>query len=309
MEILARLVRALLWLIAATIIALGAGGIVIGADHPPTDQERPELTSRADARMRPGLTNLTEDLVALEVRVGELSDSGRAALTQLASRDAGALRDTLTEGTGVVEQIRLQEQALRAKVAALPYQATSDRIGGPVREQLERIQEAIDTVRPLGFSWRAFDRAARPAVRLVELLELHDRQTFAATQAGTRADYPAALDGLRDSLATLDESTELRDRLAEASAVDTLDEWLTRNRRYDGALLALYQALEDSGGVPNDAARAAFADVEAARGDLPPDTRALVIIMSDIAQGGLNQAAIAIEQARGALARATATLD
>ena len=36
----------------------------------------------------------------------------------------------------------------------------------------------------------------------------------------------------------------------------------------------------------------------------PRTQRAIVVIMSDIARGGLNQAVIAIEQARGALAGA-----
>ena len=40
------------------------------------------------------------------------------------------------------------------------------------------------------------------------------------------------------------------------------------------------------------------------RSQLPGDTRALVVITSDIAQGGLNEAVIAIEEARGALAEA-----
>jgi hypothetical protein len=37
---------------------------------------------------------------------------------------------------------------------------------------------------------------------------------------------------------------------------------------------------------------------------LPGDTRGLVVIMVDIAQGGLNQAVISIEEARGSLAGA-----
>ncbi len=41
---------------------------------------------------------------------------------------------------------------------------------------------------------------------------------------------------------------------------------------------------------------------------LPPDTRALVVIMGDIAEAGLDQAAIAIEQARGDLGDAVAAL-
>jgi hypothetical protein len=50
--------------------------------------------------------------------------------------------------------------------------------------------------------------------------------------------------------------------------------------------------------------REAFSGEQAARRGLPADTRGLVVIMSDIARGGLNQAVISIEQARGALSSA-----
>ncbi|MBI3746005.1 MAG: hypothetical protein HY264_05675, partial [Chloroflexi bacterium] len=47
-----------------------------------------------------------------------------------------------------------------------------------------------------------------------------------------------------------------------------------------------------------DAVKQAFAEESAARSQLPPDTRGLVVIIADIGRGGLNQAVIAIEQAR-----------
>jgi stage V sporulation protein SpoVS len=54
--------------------------------------------------------------------------------------------------------------------------------------------------------------------------------------------------------------------------------------------------------------RRALSAVEAARASLPPDTRALVVILADVARGGLNQAVIAIEEARGRLAEAAGTV-
>jgi hypothetical protein len=44
-----------------------------------------------------------------------------------------------------------------------------------------------------------------------------------------------------------------------------------------------------------------------ARSRLPGDSSGLVVIMSDLAQGGLNQAVIAIEEARGSLSDALET--
>jgi len=49
--------------------------------------------------------------------------------------------------------------------------------------------------------------------------------------------------------------------------------------------------------------------VKQAQQQLPPDTRALVVIMSDIARAGLNQAVIKIEEGRGKLADAIALLN
>ena len=86
--------------------------------------------------------------------------------------------------------------------------------------------------------------------------------------------------------------------------MSTLTNWIDRNAAYDAAVRRLYQALLSSKGRVTDKVRAAFADEQAARRALPADTRALVVIMSEIAQGGLNQAVISIEQARGKIGAA-----
>jgi hypothetical protein len=49
------------------------------------------------------------------------------------------------------------------------------------------------------------------------------------------------------------------------------------------------------------AVRKAFAAEKAARERLPGDTRGLVVIMAEIGRGGMNQAVISIEEARGEL--------
>ena len=55
--------------------------------------------------------------------------------------------------------------------------------------------------------------------------------------------------------------------------------------------------------------RDAFAAEQAAKERLPPDTRGLVVIMAEIARGGLNQAVIAIEEAKGRLREALDQLE
>ena len=96
----------------------------------------------------------------------------------------------------------------------------------------------------------------------------------------------------------------IRDDLARHVDVSTLDSWIARNVAIDAALRDLYTRLVASKGRVTPEVRAALAGVDAARAQLPPDTRALVVILADIARGGLNQAVITIEQARGRLAAA-----
>jgi len=73
-------------------------------------------------------------------------------------------------------------------------------------------------------------------------------------------------------------------------------------------LRRLYQALVDSKGKVNDEVRNAFEGEKAARSKLPPDSKGLVIILAEIGRGGLNQAVITIEQARGGLDSALSLL-
>ena len=81
----------------------------------------------------------------------------------------------------------------------------------------------------------------------------------------------------------------------------TLDIWLDLNADYDAALRTLYQAILDSGGSVTPAVRAAYDAEASARERLPSDTKGLVIILGEIGRGGLNQAVIAIEEARSEL--------
>jgi hypothetical protein len=128
----------------------------------------------------------------------------------------------------------------------------------------------------------------------------------AATQGRDQA-YADAVVTIQAARATLDEADKLRDQLASTGNV-TLDQWLRRNRTFDDALEALYAAFVASGGKVTVEVSRAFAIEEAARAQLPPDTRGLVVIMAEISQGGLNQAAIVIEQAGQQLAHALEAL-
>ena len=149
------------------------------------------------------------------------------------------------------------------------------------------------------FSGRALD-----ATNLFALLGRHDQETAAAAKQGAVGKYRTALDLLDVSDATIAETRAVRDRLAATTDVSTLTTWIDRNAAYDAALRALYTALQESGGEPNKAVTTAFEEEQEAREQLPVDLRPLVVIMADVAQGGLNQAVISIEETRGEIAAA-----
>ena len=95
------------------------------------------------------------------------------------------------------------------------------------------------------------------------------------------------------------------------SGQTVLDAWVDRNRDYDLALQALYTALDQSGGNPNTVkVQLARAAERRAWEQLPPDRRTIIVIVAEVARGGLTQAVLAIDDTSGriddALAEANA---
>ena len=300
--------RAAGWILLALAMSLGAGGIVAGADHPAGDDTRPELTARGDALVAGRLAAIATQLEELEAQVGELSRSGREALSHLTERRLDELATGLDEGGRLLAGIEEGLARLRADYDRLPYGPDSDRISSRTRERITRLGEAIETLEPLPRSWRQLSLGSVPAIELAQRLEQHDQQVFGATQAGTNARYGRAVERMRRAIRTLDLAVAVRDQVATTADVGTLDEWLARARVYDEALLRLYTLLRESGGEATDESRQALAEVDRAQASLPADTDALVVIMAGIAQGGLNQAVVDIERARGKLSQALASL-
>ena len=122
-----------------------------------------------------------------------------------------------------------------------------------------------------------------------------------AIDAGLKRLNTEALADIDHATATLDQAGTLRDKLGNSVDVTELNEWLRRNRNYDVALRRLYVASAASPNRVNAELRAAMDAEKAARAELPGDTSGLVIIMAEIGRGGLNQAVLAIEEARGKL--------
>lgn len=308
MRNLVGLTRSFVWLSAVILIAVGAAGVATAAVPVPDEAHRPELYARAQAAVEPGLTAISEDLAALQRAVDRLAFTSREALVDLAAREADALTKDLDAGDAIVLEVGALATAADAALRALPFGSTSDRLGPSTQARLAAVTDAIEAVRPLAGDWGRLSGAAVPAITITTHLEKHDVTAFEATQQGAAGHYAAGLELLSVASDELDAAQVIRDRLVQSVDTSTLDTWIERNRTYDTALVGLYTALKASPDHATPEARAAFAEVEAAQKLLPPDTRALIVIIGDLAQGGLTGAAIAIEQARGALAAAGAAV-
>lgn len=310
---LRRSAAAIAWLVAAVVIALGAAGIVAALDQLPGGPGRPELTWTADREIAPQLDAASADLGALADSVGVLGQDGRRALAALVARDEAALAAAIDAGTAQLDVIEATAAAIRARLAAMP-------LAGPGRAirwspatlaRYDALVAALPAVDPLRSSWERLAGGVVPAVELTGHLLAHDEIAGEAIRLGGAGSYRPAIARIDKATAELDAAREIRDRLAATVDVATLDEWLSRNADYDAAVRALWDALRRSGGRVTAAVRTAAAAERVAKEALPADARALVIILGDVARGGLNQAVIAIEQARGdlldAVARSSAT--
>jgi hypothetical protein len=112
---------------------------------------------------------------------------------------------------------------------------------------------------------------------------------------------------LDDALLLVADVRSARNTLIAGSEGTVLDEWITRNRDYDTALQNLYAALRDADGNPRvPAVQLARVEERRAFERLPPDRRTIIVIVSEVTRGGLTEAVIAIEEARGRIEAALA---
>jgi hypothetical protein len=298
----------LAWLVAAVVIALGSAGIVGGLDRLPTTGARPELTYAADREIAPGLDTATADLRTLSDQVDALAGQGRGALTALVARDATSLQAAISAGETQISTIAASARALRERLAALPGldAAAAARFGPATLARYATLAAALPAVDALDDDWARLAAGSVPAIELTEHLAAHDRIAGQAVQQGAAGKYAAAIRTLADAQAELASARKVRDQLATRIDTSTLDTWIDRNATYDTAVGDLWAAVLASPTRVTATVRAAAQREQTARANLPGDTRALVVILGDVARGGLNQAVIAIEEARGRLLDALA---
>jgi hypothetical protein len=297
---------AVAWVVMAALIALGGAGVVASMDHVPGTSARPELTWAGDAAAGPALDAATLELERLSVEVDALSTSARLALAQVVAGSLDGLQESIATGTLQLAAVDRQAEVLEASLARVPGPGAQGelRLSADVRRRYEELAGTSGLTAGLEAEWAAFAGRAVDAASLTGLLAEHDRQTAAAAKEGGAAHYRDALELLDRSDATMAKARAMRDRLAPTTEVSTLTTWLDRNAAYDAALRNLYQSLIKANGRVTSSVRQAFAAEQEARRNLPGDTRGLVVIMAELAQGGLNQAVISIEEARGALGAA-----
>jgi hypothetical protein len=289
--------------VAAVVLALGAAGITTALDHLPGGAGRPELTWAADRGVAPALDAASTDLRALAAAVGVLGDDGREALAALVSRDPAALTLAIDRGSAQLDAVDAAAAALRASLDDSPLGAPDRavRFSAPTIARHEALASALPAVAPLRSAWERLAAGVVPAVELTGHLLAHDQVAGEAVQLGGAGSYKSAIARIDRATAELTAARTIRDRLAANVDVTTLDQWIARNAAYDQALRDLWDALRKSKGRVTKAVRDAAAHERTARQALPPDARALVVIVGDVARGGLNQAVITIEEARGAL--------
>jgi hypothetical protein len=298
------------WLAAALMVALGSAGLVTALDHRPASGARAELTWSADQALRAPLEVIVHDLDPLALDFDALGSQGRAALAALVAADPDTLDKAITTGQALVERIGVETIALRQRVAQLPNTGpgAEGRVSSDLLARVATVSRTLDSTSGIADAWATLSSGSSSASRLVVLLNLHDQHSGEAVRQGSQGNYLDAVKALDGSDPVLAQARDLRDRLANTTDVSTLTQWLDRNAAIDTALRRLYTVLAVTNGQVTEEARQAFDQVKEAQAQLPPDTRALVVIMADIARAGLNQAVIRIEESRGRLAESIAAL-
>jgi hypothetical protein len=305
---LGRAVRGLLWTALFAVLAAGAAGLIAGASHTPGGSARAELTSEGDAALGARLDGATQQLQSISDAVDSLADAAKTALEQVASSDPTKLQESLEAGDELGASIDAASRALKASLADLPG-AEPDAIIRYSNDTLVRraaVLAALEATTNLDALWQQVTGKATEASQVTTLIGQHDQTVLDAAALGTKRQYAEASATLDRALLTVVDVKAARNKLIPDIGPTVLDEWIDRDRDYDLALKTLYDALVASGGKPTAAVVTAQRAERQAFKRLPPDRRTIIVIVAEVARGGLTQAVLAVEDARGRLEDALA---
>jgi hypothetical protein len=296
----------LAWTALAIVVALGAAGLDAMLLHPPGGPSRAELTYPGDAALRIRLDGATKTLKEIADNVDRMAAASKAALGAIASADANALQSNLERGNGAAVLISQATLDLRQSLAGLPGDGPDATIQFSNATLVRRaeILAAMDAALTLAEDWANVTGRSLDAARVTTALQQHDSQILDATNLGVVGDYQDAVAKIDTARITLDDVQSLRNQIVATGEVTVLDEWIAVHERYDNALEVLYKSIIRAKGRNTLTVQAAAREEKLARAQLPADNKAIVVIVAQIAQGGLNQAVLAINDAQGRIERA-----
>ena len=299
--ILLRLVRGLAWTILLALLAVSGAGLLGQTFHAPGSPARAELTWEGDTAIDARLDAAAQQLDAIAADITNLAADAKTALSEVASTDPSRLRAALEDGGAIATRIDEQAKALRTSLVGLPGDGPTAAIeySNPTLVRRAAILAAIDAAAGVANQWQSVTGRAVDAAEVTSLISQHDATVLSAAQIGVSGKYKDAIPILDQALDTVDQIQDLRQRLITSTDRTGLDEWIDRDRTYDLALQALYAALVKSKGKVDLVVQDKKRDVDNAFDALPPDRRTIIVIVSEVARGGLTQAVLAIEDAHG----------
>ena len=292
------------WTLLAAAVALGGAGLVSQLAHVPGGPQRQELTWAADESLTTRLDAAAASLRDIAANVDRMADAAKAALGSVALVDPTQLQSNIQRGNGAAVLIEQATADLRNSLAGLPGDGpdAAFTFSNPTLVRRAQILAALDAALSLAKNWNDVTARSLDAARTAGLLNTHNQQIFDATRLVTGQKVPAYADAvakIETAKITLSDIASLRDRIVSASDVNVLDAWLKVNATFDDALENLYKRLVASHGKNTIEVQAAYRDEQNAFNNLPKNNSAIVVILAQIAQGGLNQAVLAINDAQG----------
>lgn len=296
-----RVLRGVAWTALLALLAASGAGLAGGTWRAPGSPERAELTWAGDSSIASRLDVAANELRRIADDVEELSAAAKSALEEVTSTDPARLTAALERGTEVANAIDSAALDLREALAGLPGDGANAAIEFSNATLVRRaaILAAIDSAGSLAAHWTQVTTRAADAAQLLALIARHDQTVLGAAALGVAARYKAAIPILDQALLAVADVKTLRQRLIASAEPTVLDEWIERNGEYDQALKTLYAALVASKGKITVTVQSARREERAAFDRLPPDRRTIIVIVAEVARGGLTQAVLAIDEANG----------
>ncbi|MBA2381890.1 MAG: hypothetical protein H0V73_07245, partial [Chloroflexi bacterium] len=294
---------AVVWLLIVAVISVGGAGLVASLANQPATPARAELTYEGDLKAAGALDEAQVALTDLTSDVERLGELGRGALTALVSSDFATLDAAVADGQTLARDIDQRSAKLREQLLLIPGTGPTEALvwSPDTSQRRDLALAAVQSTGGLEAAWARLAAGSTVANRLTVLLVGHDKTAAAAVKQYEGSKFAASLKTLAKARAMLSEAKTLRDALANTVDISTLTQWIDRNDEYDVALKNLINATVKARGKVTSQLRTTFAAERKAHELLPSNTSGLVIILAEIARGGLNQAVIGIEETRAKL--------